>query len=55
MHKKAAIDYTAYDPETGRVSFLENSDKEDQGTTSQEAVTEGLLDLSVLDNLLEIH
>ena len=32
MHKKAAINYSEYNPETGKFSFMENFDKEDQGT-----------------------
>ena len=55
MYKKAAINYLEYDPDTGRVSFLDNFDKEDQGTEPQEAIVEGLLDLFILNKSLDIH
>ena len=55
MYKKAAINYLEYDPDTGRVSFLDNFDKEDQGTEPQEAIVEGLMDLFILDKSLDIH
>ena len=55
VHKKAAISYLEYNPESGSVSFLDNFDEEDQGTKSQKVIAEDLLDLSILDKKLEIH
>ena len=55
MHKTAVIKYSEYDKETGKVSFQDNFEDKDIGTKSQEVITEGLLDLSILDNPPEIH
>ena len=55
IHKTAAIDYSEYNQETGKVLFQDEMDHNDIGTKSQEAIMEGLLDLSILDTLPEIN
>ena len=49
MIKNASINYSEYDPERWKVSFIGNVKEEDHGTESQEVTTEGLLDLSILE------
>ena len=48
-HKMAAVKYSEYDRETGRVSLLDKMDGKEIGSESQEAIAEGLLDLTILD------
>ena len=55
IHKTAAINYSEYDLDTGEVSFQDKIDGEEIGFESQEAIAEGLLDLSILDKAPEIH
>ena len=54
IHKTAAIDYSEYNQETWKVLFQDKMDHNYIGTKSQEAIMEGLLDLSILDTLPEI-
>ena len=53
-HKKAAVEYSEYEPGSGRISLLEDLEEDEQGKESQEAIAEGLLDLSILDKPSEI-
>ena len=55
VHNKAAVKYSEYNQQTGKVSLLDNLDSEDIGSESQEAIAEGLLDLTILDKKPEIH
>ena len=49
IHKMAAIEYLEYESNTGKVSFQDKIDGKEIGSKSQEAIGEGLLDLSILD------
>ena len=54
-HKRAAVKYSEYDKETGKVSLLDKMDGEEIGSESQGAIAEGLLDLTILNKKPEIN
>ena len=54
-HKTVAIEFSEYDPDIGRVSLQHKIDGKEIGSKSQEAIAEGLLDLTILDKTPEIH
>ena len=55
IHKMATIDYSEYNQETRNVLFQDKMNGNAIGSKSQEAIAEGLLDLSILDKPPEIH
>ena len=50
VHRVAAINFSEYDQETGYVSMTESTEEDVEGSEAQEAIAEGILDLSILDN-----
>ena len=55
IHKKTAIKYSEYDPDTERVSLKDKIDSKEIGSKYQEVITKGLLDLSIFDKAPDIH
>ena len=55
IYKTAAIEYSEYDLDSGKVSFQDKIDGEEISSKSQEAIADGLLYLSILDQAPEIH
>ena len=50
VHRVAATNFSEYDQETGHVSMTEPTEEDVEGSEAQEAIAEGILDLSILDN-----
>ena len=50
VHRTAAISFSEYDQDTGMVTLLDANEGEMEGNEAQEAIAEGILDLSILDN-----
>ena len=57
MHVRAATDYGEYDPETGKVTLVEDLEGEEgvDGAESQEALIEGLFDRSIFDKEADVR
>ena len=57
MHVKAATDHAEYEPDTGKVTLIEDLEGEEgvDGAESQETLVEGFFDLSIFDKEADVR